>query len=61
MGDWISCRTPLRPVGELAAVILDIPSETWESPGVAVQPASLYIEQLRERLGDSALRNIGYQ
>jgi hypothetical protein len=41
--------------------IPDIPSETWESPGVAVQPASLYLEQLRERLGDSALRNIGYQ
>jgi hypothetical protein len=37
-----------------------IPSETWELPGVKVQPASLYLEQLRERLGAAALKNIGY-
>jgi hypothetical protein len=37
-----------------------IPSETFESPGVAVAPASLYLHQLRDRLGDQALRNIGY-
>jgi hypothetical protein len=37
----------------------EIPSETFESPGVAVTPASLYLSQLRERLGDAAVRNIG--
>jgi hypothetical protein len=31
-----------------------------ESPGKPVQPQSLYLEQLRERLGDEALKNIGY-
>jgi hypothetical protein len=34
------------------------PSETHESPGVAVTPASLYLAQLRDRLGDAALKNI---
>ena len=38
----------------------EIPSETFESPGVSVTPPSLYLEQLRERLGARALRNIGY-
>jgi hypothetical protein len=33
---------------------------TIESPGKPVQPQSLYLEQLRERLGDRALKNIGY-
>jgi hypothetical protein len=37
-----------------------IPSETFESPGVAVTPASLYLAQLRQRLGDAAVKNIGY-
>ena len=37
-----------------------IPSETFESPGVAVSPASLYLQQLRDRLGEAAVRNIGY-
>jgi hypothetical protein len=37
-----------------------IPSETFESPGVAVTPASLYLAQLKDRLGAGALRNIGY-
>jgi hypothetical protein len=37
-----------------------IPSETFESPGVAVTPASLYLAQLRARLGAAAVKNIGY-
>jgi hypothetical protein len=37
----------------------EIPSETFESPGVAVTPRSLYIQQLRDRLGESAVRNLG--
>jgi hypothetical protein len=35
------------------------PSETHESPGVPVVPASLYLAQLRERLGADALDHIG--
>jgi hypothetical protein len=31
-----------------------------ESAGKPVQPASLYLEQLRERLGDEAVKKIGY-
>jgi hypothetical protein len=38
-----------------------IPSETFESPGVPVTPASLYLAQLKDRLGAAALRNIGYK
>jgi hypothetical protein len=37
-----------------------LPQGTVESNGTAVAPGSLYLEQLRERLGDKALRNIGY-
>ena len=33
---------------------------TIESPGKPVLPQSLYLEQLKERLGGAALRNIGY-
>jgi hypothetical protein len=42
---------PPRPALEPAII---------ESPGKSVQPQSLYLEQLRERLGDRALKNIGY-
>jgi hypothetical protein len=38
-----------------------VPSETFEHPGKTVSPASLYIEQLRRRLGEAAVRNIGYR
>jgi hypothetical protein len=33
---------------------------TIESPGKPVEPKSLYLEQLAERLGPAALKNIGY-
>jgi len=39
--------------------IPESPSETHESPGAPVTPASLYLAQLRDRLGEQALRNIG--
>jgi hypothetical protein len=42
-----SIRAPL-----LSAII--------ESPGKPVKPQSLYLEQLAERLGPPALKNIGY-
>jgi len=38
--------------------IPESPSETHESPGVPVTPASLYLAQLRDRLGEEALGNI---
>ena len=38
-----------------------MPSETFESPGVAVSPSSLYLAQLRDRLGPQAIANIGYK
>jgi hypothetical protein len=39
----------------------EMPSETFESPGGAVTPASLYLAQLRDRLGPAALANIGHK
>jgi hypothetical protein len=40
--------------------VLSLPSDKIESIGIPVAPASLYLEQLRQRLGDTALENIGY-
>ena len=37
-----------------------LPSDRIESVGVPVNPSSLYLQQLRERLGDTAVENIGY-
>jgi hypothetical protein len=37
-----------------------IPSETFESPGVPVTPPSLYLAQLKDRLGPAAVQRIGY-
>ncbi len=37
-----------------------LPSGIWDSPGRPVSPTSLYLAQLRERLGPEALANIGY-
>ena len=42
-------------------VIIDgTPNGIFDSPGKMVQPASLYLQQLRDRIGPDALRNIGY-
>jgi len=38
----------------------DLPSGIIESPGKPVEPASLYLEQLKERLGPAAVKAIGY-
>ena len=38
-----------------------MPSGIFDSPGKPVEPSSLYLEQLRERLGDQAVANIGYR
>jgi hypothetical protein len=37
-----------------------LPEGIFDSHGTPVMPASLYLEQLRERLGPQALSNIGY-
>jgi hypothetical protein len=37
-----------------------LPQGFVESQGTPVRPASLYLEQLRDRLGAQAVRNIGY-
>jgi hypothetical protein len=37
-----------------------LPNGIFDSPDSAVSPGSLYLEQLRERLGAQALKNIGY-
>lgn len=37
-----------------------LPPATIDSPGKPVQPRSLYLAQLKERLGEAALKNIGY-
>ncbi len=40
--------------------ISSTPNGIFDSPGKMVEPASLYLHQLRDRLGPDALRNIGY-
>jgi len=37
-----------------------LPNGIYESPGVPVTPGSLYLAQLKQRLGVQALHNIGY-
>jgi hypothetical protein len=37
-----------------------LPQGIIESQGTPVAPASLYLEQLRERLGPQAIKNIEY-
>jgi hypothetical protein len=36
------------------------PNGIFDSPGKMVHPSSLYLQQLRDRLGPDAVRNIGY-
>lgn len=38
----------------------DLPSGIIESPGKPVEPASLYLQQLKDRLGPAAVKAIGY-
>jgi hypothetical protein len=46
-------------VGKLVT-IGNIPNGIFDSPGAMVVPESLYIQQLRDRLGPEAVKNIGY-
>ena len=47
-------------LGSLESGDTEAPVGEQQSFGTLVQPGSLYLEQLRERLGSSALQNIGY-
>jgi hypothetical protein len=38
----------------------NIPNGIFDSPGKMAEPSSLYLQQLRDRLGPDALRSIGY-
>jgi hypothetical protein len=40
--------------------IADTPNGIFDSLGIPVHPFSLYLQQLRDRLGPDAVRNIGY-
>jgi hypothetical protein len=48
---------PNGPGGRNAS---NLPSGIIESPGKPVEPASLYLQQLKERLGPAAVKAIGY-
>jgi hypothetical protein len=60
--NWaIGCRgareTAAMPFGHESK----LPEGIYDSHGTPVVPSSLYLAQLRERLGPQALKNIGYQ
>lgn len=52
-------RAPMPVFGESEG--FPLPGGIVESPGQPVEPASLYLEQLRERLGSGAVAAIGYR
>ncbi len=54
----VGSNKPMPRPGEAGGSPL--PSGTVDTPGKAVAPQSLYLAQLRERLGPEALKNIGY-
>lgn len=51
---------PLFPIFDGGPKRAPLPPATVDSPGKPVQPRSLYLAQLKQRLGDDALKNIGY-
>lgn len=51
---------PAFPIFDGGPPRAPLPSATVDSPGQPVQPHSLYLAQLKDRLGKSALKNIGY-
>jgi len=52
-----SAETSSQPGDKIGA---KLPEGIFDSHGTPVTPASLYLAQLRERLGAQALANIGY-
>jgi hypothetical protein len=53
-------RKPMPVDGDNKITSADLPEGTFESPGKRVKPDSLYLQQLSDRLGPQALKNIGY-
>jgi hypothetical protein len=51
---------PVFPIFDGGPQRAPLPPATVDSPGRPVQPHSLYLAQLKERLGESAVKNIGY-
>jgi hypothetical protein len=49
-----------RPTFDPGPALPVLPQGIVESQGQPVTPSSLYLEQLKERLGPQALKNIGY-
>jgi hypothetical protein len=59
--NWaIGCRGTREESGMPFGHKPNLPQGIFDSHGTPVTPASLYLAQLRERLGAQALRNIGY-
>jgi hypothetical protein len=59
--NWaIGCKGKAEESGMPFGHSPNLPEGFLDSHGVPVTPASLYLEQLRERLGPKALANIGY-
>jgi hypothetical protein len=48
-------------IGCKGEVVDTAPAGTFDARGTTVAPSSLYLEQLRERLGDAAVTAIGYR
>ena len=59
--NWaIGCKGRLESVTQPGSPEKKLPNGIIDSPETPVAPASLYLAQLRERLGPQALANIGY-
>jgi hypothetical protein len=59
--NWaIGCQGERQQIGMPFGNKPALPEGIFDSHGTPVTPASLYLAQLRERLGPAAVRNIGY-
>lgn len=59
--NWmIGCTGPNLPTPRPFSTGPTLPLGVSDSPGIPVEPQSLYLAQLKERLGQQAIRNIGY-
>lgn len=51
---------PTFPIFDAGAPRAALPPATVDSPNKPVRPQSLYLAQLKQRLGEAAIKNIGY-
>jgi hypothetical protein len=61
IGDRGEQQSKAMPVGGAGGKGPELPRGIVESAGKPVQPESLYLQQLRERLGEAAVKAIGYE